>query len=92
MAALTQRTAANAEESASAATELSAQAGEMNALASQFRLSTVTTAPAAPRAAAPRYAAPPSAKRRPSLGGSNGYVKAASVIPFDDDDSALAEF
>lgn len=35
---LTQRTAANAEESASAAAELSAQAGEMHDLASQFTL------------------------------------------------------
>ena len=98
MSSLTQRTAANAEESASAATELSAQAGEMNALASQFRLSqrSPVSAPAsAPRAAA-RFSAPPSAKRRPSLGHGNGTAKAASaskVIPFDDDDDgALADF
>jgi methyl-accepting chemotaxis protein len=36
---LTQRTAANAEESASAAAELSAQAGEMQVLAQNFRVS-----------------------------------------------------
>jgi len=38
---LTQRTAANAEESASAAAELSAQAGEMHDLASQFNVNGV---------------------------------------------------
>ena len=39
---LTQRTAANAEESASAAAELSAQAGEMHDLASQFTVDGVS--------------------------------------------------
>lgn len=39
---LTQRTAANAEESASAAAELSAQAGEMHDLASQFTVNGVS--------------------------------------------------
>ncbi|MDQ8154711.1 MAG: methyl-accepting chemotaxis protein [Gemmatimonadota bacterium] len=58
---LTQRTAANAEESASAATELSAQAGEMHSMASQFRLS----GSAATARPAGRLGTPPSAARRP---------------------------
>ncbi len=95
MSMLTQRTAANAEESASAATELSAQAGEMTALASQFRMTTGTVQAAPPRAAG-RHSVPPSVTRRPS--GSNGASavrapSAAKVIPFDDDgEGLLADF
>jgi methyl-accepting chemotaxis protein len=43
IAQLTQRVAANAEESASAAAELQAQAGEMHDLASQFTVESATT-------------------------------------------------
>jgi methyl-accepting chemotaxis protein len=73
--ALTQRTAANAEESASAATELSAQAREMHDLAVQFNVgarsaSSVRTAPVAratigagrPKPAPQRAAVRPPAK------------------------------
>jgi methyl-accepting chemotaxis protein len=67
---LTQRTAANAEESASAAAELSAQASEMQELASQFDVGERGAAPAAApsthstrRAPAASPSAPPSARR-----------------------------
>ncbi len=80
---LTQRTAANAEESASAAAELSAQAGEMHQMASQFDVGqrkqapahkTHTTAPA--RQARP--AARPSAKVGRSAKPATGKSRAAS--------------
>jgi methyl-accepting chemotaxis protein len=79
---LTQRTAANAEESASAAAELSAQAAEMQELASQFDLgnrsagsrSAASEAPAATRRSAPaRTAGKPSPR-----GASKATVKAGS--------------
>jgi methyl-accepting chemotaxis protein len=128
--ALTQRTAANAEESASAAAELSAQASEMHQLASQFHtgdMERVTPAaaplvrPPAPRrptasaptppparsrrpAPAPTPAPAPAAKKarskstgKPSKDNVSDDVfpmSAASMIPFDDDDSidGLSEF
>jgi hypothetical protein len=79
---LTQRTAANAEESASAAAELSAQAAEMQELASQFDLGSRLTgsrsaseAPAATRRSAPaRSAGKPSPR-----GGSKAGSKAGTA-------------
>jgi methyl-accepting chemotaxis protein len=103
---LTQRTAANAEESASAAAELSAQAREMYDLATQFTVSDQKAQPSrgalrsAPRSRAsigagrptPKQVARPAAKpaAQAAVAGS-----AASMIPFDDDDSsdnALSSF
>ncbi len=87
---LTQRTAAGAEEFASAAQELSAQAGEMQSLVQQFRVNAGGArrpiAPSAPRA---RSLTPP-----PSLGGrANGHRPAASRIPLDDaDGDVLGQF
>ncbi len=60
---LTQRTAANAEESASAAAELSAQAGEMHELAAQFDVGARAGHSSAPMAAAP-IAAPAPTRRK----------------------------
>ena len=109
---LTQRTAANAEESASAAAELSAQAREMHDLASQFTvgdsLAEVDYAPPAaarrepvsrvsigagrpPRSAAAKASRPAQGWESASpdiahAGSPKG--KAASLIPFDDDDAS----
>ncbi len=63
IAQLTQRVAANAEESASAAAELQAQAGEMHEMASQFVVD--TSSPAQPTRSSRAHAAP--APRRTSL-------------------------
>ena len=126
--ALTQRTAANAEESASAAAELSAQASEMHQLASQFHTgdmervtpaaaplvrppaprrptaSAPTPPPARSRRPAPAPTPAPAAKKarskstgKPSKDNVSDDVfpmSAASMIPFDDDDSidGLSEF
>jgi methyl-accepting chemotaxis protein len=66
---LTQRTAANAEESASAAAELSAQAAEMQELASQFDLG---------NRSAVRTSAPVAETRRPAARGGKAAGKPAS--------------
>ncbi|MBY0488463.1 MAG: HAMP domain-containing protein [Gemmatimonadaceae bacterium] len=120
---LTQRTAANAEESASAAAELSAQSSEMQELAIQFTLdgkhaqaiaqgvaeshrgqtsanarrassasSTASFGGARPSAARPASKpARPAAKSAAPRGGEKSDdvfpVSAATLIPFDDDDS-----
>jgi methyl-accepting chemotaxis protein len=108
MNAVTQQTAANAEESASAAEELSGQAEKMEALVGHFQLA---TAPAAPRrdtaARAARRtphrgvpAGPSPIRPIPSRGGSRHAVSApmppapnATPHPFDvDDDDVLEEF
>ncbi len=128
IAELTQRVAANAEESASAAAELQAQAGEMHEMASQFVVdgsdaraygsSTAATKASLPprhdaptptrdrsgsgstrrqarpaRSAAPAPTAP--ARKRAAVARTpvSATIHAASLIPFDDDDSdSLAEF
>ena len=88
ISALTQRTAANAEESASAAAELSAQAGEMHQMAAQFdvgegtRTAKSTTSRKAPTRKS-RVAVNARARRAPD----NLFpVSATGLIPFDDDD------
>jgi methyl-accepting chemotaxis protein len=100
---LTQRTAANAEESASAAAELSAQAREMHDLAVQFKVSDAD----APEEYEPE---PPPQRREPvsrvAIGAGRpprratapapapqvpkqtAASAAAAMIPFDDDESA----
>ncbi len=91
ISSLTQRTAANAEESASAAAELSAQAGEMHQMAAQFNVgragekAPVGKAPSAPSASTRKVkaaAAPaPARSRRPVAGkarASSGSSSAAS--------------
>ena len=60
---LTQRTAANAEESASAAAELSAQARDMHELAVQFKVGDSSDAPRYAPEEVPRRAAPAPASR-----------------------------
>ena len=113
---LTQRTAANAEESASAAAELSAQAREMHELAVQFKVGEAEDALTHAPAAAPRRAASVPASRvsvgsgRPARSTSKPAAsskprrkaavasapamrsapssEAASLIPFDDDDTS----
>jgi len=101
---LTQRTAANAEESASAAAELSAQAREMHDLAVQFKLSDAPQSsytPPAPRrepvSRASVGSGRPSARgvagrsappARARASGASAGAKAAALIPFDDDDSS----
>ena len=97
---LTQRTAANAEESASAAAELSAQASEMHELAVQFNVGTSRSRHAEPavtrRAVDARVPVgagrPPSASTVPfsPRSADTGLrsrppVGAAALIPFDDD-------
>ncbi len=99
---LTQRTAANAEESASAAAELSAQAREMHELAEQFEVGEADAptfvAPPKRRAPVSRVSvgagrpARPAAKPR-AAAPSRSEAPAAAVagsasalIPFDDDD------
>ena len=74
IARLTQRTAANAEESASAAAELSAQAGEMQELASQFDVRARAShrdadhsVTSASRRQAARHAPPAFSSRRPAM-------------------------
>ena len=95
ISALTQRTAANAEESASAAAELSAQAGEMHQMAAQFDVGDRgrALAPTTSRRASlrpPRVAVNSRARRAPD----NLFpVNAAGLIPFDDaDDDVLGRF
>ncbi len=98
---LTQRTAANAEESASAAAELSAQAREMHELAVQFKVgdgdstSYFEEEPVRRRAPVSRVAIgagrPPlrSPAVRPAAAVAqpiNAGTAAAAMIPFDDDD------
>ena len=92
---LTQRTAANAEESASAAAELSAQSAEMQELAAQFTLdakharavSTATagvTSASTRRASAPASASAPSsasASRRPTSRGAAKPAARSSARP-----------
>jgi methyl-accepting chemotaxis protein len=107
IAQLTQRVAANAEESASAAAELQAQAGEMHEMASQFTVEQSTARPTAgqdaerstPRPSAPRRSAPSTrtaakSTRKPvAAAATRPASDASSVIPFDDDDSDIfAEF
>ena len=79
---LTQRTAANAEESASAAAELSAQSAEMQDLASQFelgqtRVESVSAPLVAPTSASTRRAAASAPQVPPSA--SRGVSKARSA-------------
>ncbi len=93
---LTQRTAANAEESASAAAELSAQAGEMHQMASQFnvgqgrqapgRIATKSTkSPARPArassAASSRSAKPAAAKGRANTASAPRSTPSDDVFP-----------
>lgn len=108
IAQLTQRVAANAEESASAAAELQAQAGEMHEMASQFTVEQSTARPQAtheverstPRAPAARRPAPTTARstakttrKTATAAAARPASDASSVIPFDDDDSDIfAEF
>ena len=100
---LTQRTAANAEESASAAAELSAQAREMHELAVQFKVGDderETYAPEPPRRREPvsrvtvgtgrpfrRAHAPVSSRSERAAADVPATSSAAAMIPFDDDDS-----
>lgn len=104
IAQLTQRVAANAEESASAAAELQAQAGEMHDMASQFVVDDNARKPKQPvkdAAARPTRVAAPSTKAAPRKFTKTSAVKiaaapasgAATLIPFDDDDTDIfAEF
>jgi methyl-accepting chemotaxis protein len=106
IAQLTQRVAANAEESASAAAELQAQASEMHEMASQFTVeaSAGRSAPPreTPRSVTPsRRPAPParatrtaaSARKPATVAAAPTEQDAASMIPFDDDDTDIfAEF
>lgn len=100
---LTQRTAANAEESASAAAELSAQAGEMHELASQFTVETSgrrsaqagreTRRPAKPRSVVRVKPRTPTRAESPFVGSDNVFpMSAAATIPFDDDTDLLSDF
>ncbi|MBA3917274.1 MAG: hypothetical protein C0516_01655 [Gemmatimonas sp.] len=83
---LTQRTAANAEESASAAAELSAQSAEMQELAAQFELGdrgrSISHSAAAPAVtSAARRAATAPASSRPAKRGAGKPVPARSAAP-----------
>ena len=100
---LTQRTAANAEESASAAAELSAQAREMHELAVQFKVGD-TDAPAylteepvrrrepvsrvSVGAGRPTHRSPVARPAPARPAPASAGSTAATMIPFDDDDGA----
>ena len=95
MNAVTQQTAASAEESASAAEELTSQATQVRGLVGQFVLQTGRTgfvAAATPKPAARRASVPPSLRRSPATNGRATVLKAATVIPFGDDEDAASEF
>ncbi|HCT55902.1 MAG TPA: HAMP domain-containing protein [Gemmatimonas aurantiaca] len=78
---LTQRTAANAEESASAAAELSAQSAEMQDMASQFELGQTRVASAPVSYATPSPAAPRRAASPPPSTASRSTSKTRSAAP-----------
>jgi methyl-accepting chemotaxis protein len=99
MNSLTQASAANSEESASAAEELSSQAGVMLGLVRQFQLEDDYRAPPAPPARrarkVPALTISGARPRRSANGNGNGHgrLDAERLIPFDDDDATtLQEF
>lgn len=89
ISALTQRTAANAEESASAAAELSAQAGEMHQMAAQFdvgdRANEAPVAAPARRSAGKAPAAPARSTRRPAAPKARVTAKSGAAHQDSDD-------
>ncbi|MCU0649044.1 MAG: methyl-accepting chemotaxis protein [Gemmatimonadaceae bacterium] len=97
---VTQQAAANAEESASAAEELAAQAAVMKNLVDQFTLAEggpSTRRPAAPRPAAPRApvrrpSAPSKAASRPVAVAATSAGASDTIFPPLDDDATLSDF
>ncbi len=108
MNSVTQQVAANAEESASAAEELASQAMAMQELVRTFQLlghqeSASVARSSSPSTALRRPPARPAARPAPARGGARpkpaaktsaggARTAATALIPFDDDDDALAQF
>jgi methyl-accepting chemotaxis protein len=91
---ITQQTAANSEESASVAEELSGQAQEVRSLVTSFKLSDSglrRSAPAAPGGARRLQPAPAPPRPAPAPG-PGPSTRARAVIPFDEDLKTLEEF
>jgi methyl-accepting chemotaxis protein len=94
MGVVTQRTAANAEESAGAATEMSGQASDMYTMAAQFQLD--ESAAATPTRRVASFATPPSVRQRPvrtpaapkAAAARPASSSFASEFPLDDDEAS----